>query len=91
MYTDKERDVHIFFLIDLIIDQAYVAFICIAKISYFNEYSMLDDKEYLNYFGSEDQEILDRCNKNDELFKYYFFFQRIKKNMTFFVSLFVIF
>jgi len=52
---------------------------------------MLDDKEYLNYFGSEDQEILDRCNKNDELFKYYFFFQRIKKNMTFFVSLFVIF
>jgi len=81
LYTDKERDKYIAFLKNLIKDKAYVAFtymtgiLPIAKelsqstINCFDEYSMLNDEEYYKYFGFTEQEVLDLCDNDEELYK----------------------
>jgi len=72
-FTSKERTAYISFLKDLIKDKGYVAFVFmtgiipIAKqtsqstLNCFNEYSMLEDNEYYQYFGFTEQEVRDLC------------------------------
>ena len=76
MFTPKEQKKYIAFLKNLIKDQVYVAFVYmtgilpIAKqmtqstINCFNEYSMLNDKDYYQYFGFTEQEVKDLCEIN---------------------------
>eukprot|EP00833_Pecoramyces_ruminatium_P004728 jgi/Orpsp1_1/1178760/evm.model.c7180000066632.1 len=81
IFTEAERNNYISFLKDLIKDQPYTAFtymtgICpIAKdlsqftINCFNEYSMINDQVYYNYFGFTEEEVKDLC-KNSKTLKY---------------------
>ncbi|KAG4091459.1 hypothetical protein H8356DRAFT_604864 [Neocallimastix lanati (nom. inval.)] len=76
LFTPKEQKKYIAFLKNLIKDQVYVAFVYmtgilpIAKqmtqstINCFNEYSMLNDKDYYQYFGFTEQEVIKLCEIN---------------------------
>jgi hypothetical protein len=76
LFTLKEQEMYITFLNDLIKDKEYVAFaymtgiLPISKqlsqstINCFTEYSMLNDKDYYQYFGFTEQEVKDLCEIN---------------------------
>jgi len=75
-FTYQERNAYISFLKDLIKDKGYAAFVYmtgilpIAKqlsqstLNCFDEYSMLEDNEYYEYFGFTEQEVKDLCKRN---------------------------
>lgn len=79
IFTTKDKDKNIGFLKNLIKDRAYVAFtymtgiLPIAKqltqstINCFDEYSMLKDETYYQYFGFTEQEVWYLCINNKDI------------------------
>ncbi|ORX64141.1 hypothetical protein BCR32DRAFT_298194 [Anaeromyces robustus] len=80
-FTPDDKVKYIRFLKSLIKDKSYSAFAYMTGISpiakefsqstlnCFDEYSMLDDDEYYQYFGFTEQEVRDLCEKNKKINK----------------------
>ncbi|ORX72562.1 hypothetical protein BCR32DRAFT_297222 [Anaeromyces robustus] len=80
-FSPKEKVKYIRFLKSLIKDKCYSAFAYMTGISpiakefsqstlnCFDEYSMLKDKKYYQYFGFTEQEVRDLCEKNKKINK----------------------
>ncbi len=78
-FTLEKKEKYLSFLRALIKNRSYIAFVYmtgilpIAKeltqstLNCFDEYSMLEDEEYYQYFGFTEQEVRNLCEKNKEM------------------------